>query len=309
MAPHVSRFVATLFAARRRGRRRLPGTTRRSTRCSASRSDFVRKRALPLVKGDAHVAAASRRRRDRGGAGAAVRRTLDREQAIADAGCALLDREVTARAAGDEARQGRRCRGSSTRSSAGAPRACTIPPTASGSSSASRRRSITMHLVQVQRPRAGRCPRRCSVPTRRCGAATASSSPTRAGTPREVLSEIHYCVLCHERDKDSCSKGIARQGRARSRRTRSAFRSPAARSTRRSPRCTWCGRRGDAIGALAIVAIDNPMCPGHRPPHLQRLHEGLHLPEAGAGQHPADRDRRADRRAAACRGASRSTAC
>jgi hypothetical protein len=25
---------------------------------------------------------------------------------------------------------------------------------------------------------------------------------------REVLSEIHYCVLCHERDKDSCSKRI-----------------------------------------------------------------------------------------------------
>ena len=32
------------------------------------------------------------------------------------------------------------------------------------------------------------------------------------------------------------------------------------------------------------------MCAGHRPPHLQRLHEGLHLPEAGAGQHPAGRD-------------------
>ena len=27
--------------------------------------------------------------------------------------------------------------------------------------------------------------------------------------PREVVSEIHYCVLCHERDKDSCSKGLA----------------------------------------------------------------------------------------------------
>src|SRR5262249_25173968 len=25
---------------------------------------------------------------------------------------------------------------------------------------------------------------------------------------RDVLSEIHYCVLCHERDKDTCSKGI-----------------------------------------------------------------------------------------------------
>ena len=40
-----------------------------------------------------------------------------------------------------------------------------------------------------------------------------------------------------------------------------------------------------------------PDVPGHRPPHLQRLHEVLHLPEAGAGQHPADRNRRADRRA------------
>ncbi|HEY2379859.1 MAG TPA: hypothetical protein VGK48_01635, partial [Terriglobia bacterium] len=26
--------------------------------------------------------------------------------------------------------------------------------------------------------------------------------------PREILSEIHYCILCHERDKDTCSKGI-----------------------------------------------------------------------------------------------------
>jgi hypothetical protein len=27
-------------------------------------------------------------------------------------------------------------------------------------------------------------------------------------TRRESLSEIHYCVLCHERDRDSCSKGL-----------------------------------------------------------------------------------------------------
>ena len=39
--------------------------------------------------------------------------------------------------------------------------------------------------------------------------------------PREILSEIHYCVLCHERDKDSCSKGLReKDGRFRS--TRSA---------------------------------------------------------------------------------------
>ena len=45
-----------------------------------------------------------------------------------------------------------------------------------------------------------------------------------------------------------------------------------------------------------------PDVPGHRPPHLQRLHEGLHLPEAGAGQHPADRDARPHRRARAAVG-------
>jgi hypothetical protein len=27
-------------------------------------------------------------------------------------------------------------------------------------------------------------------------------------SPRAVLGEIHDCVLCHERDKDSCSKGL-----------------------------------------------------------------------------------------------------
>ena len=27
-------------------------------------------------------------------------------------------------------------------------------------------------------------------------------------TPREVLGETHYCLLCHEREKDSCSKGF-----------------------------------------------------------------------------------------------------
>lgn len=39
-----------------------------------------------------------------------------------------------------------------------------------------------------------------------------------------------------------------------------------------------------------------PDVPGHGSPDLQRLHEGLHLPEAGSRQHPADRDRHPHRR-------------
>ena len=96
MAPHVSRFVASLFgvdaappAIRRRAPQQLDALFR-------FKVDFVRKRALPLVKGGAHVpldpadvAVVER-------AGAPVRRTLDHELAIAMAGCALLDREAAA---------------------------------------------------------------------------------------------------------------------------------------------------------------------------------------------------------------------
>ena len=81
--------------------------------------------------------------------------------------------------------------------------------------------------------------------------------------PREVLSEIHYCVLCHERDKDSCSKGLHDEGRHEvSRSTRSASSSTAVRSTRRSPRCTRCARPAMRSARWRSSSIDNPMCPG-----------------------------------------------
>ena len=115
-------------------------------------------------------------------------------------------------------------------------------------------------------------------------------------TRREVLSEIHYCVLCHERDKDTCSKGIRdKEGKV----TTNPLGIPLAGCPldEKISEMHTVRKRGDAIGALAIVDHRQPDVPGHRPSHLQRLHEGLHLPEAGAGQHPADRNRRADRRA------------
>ena len=35
----------------------------------------------------------------------------------------------------------------------------------------------------------------------------------RMARAREVADEVDYCIYCHERDKDSCSKGFARQDR------------------------------------------------------------------------------------------------
>lgn len=78
---------------------------------------------------------------------------------------------------------------------------------------------------------------------------------------REVLDEVNYCIYCHERDKDSCSKGLhERDG--------SLKRNPLGIALEGCPldekisEMHVLQRDGDSIGALALVMIDNPMCPG-----------------------------------------------
>src|SRR6202007_559646 len=79
--------------------------------------------------------------------------------------------------------------------------------------------------------------------------------------PREVLSEIHYCVLCHERDKDSCSKGIHEK-------TGKVSVNPLGIELDGCPldekisEMHTMRKAGDALAALALVVLDNPMCPG-----------------------------------------------
>ncbi|HLL01553.1 MAG TPA: FAD-dependent oxidoreductase [Myxococcaceae bacterium] len=88
----------------------------------------------------------------------------------------------------------------------------------------------------------------------------------RRGTPRDVMNEVDYCVICHEREKDSCSKGFVAKD-------------PVAEghSYKKNPLgipLTGCPlderiseahalkREGDSVAALAMVILDNPMCPG-----------------------------------------------
>jgi NADPH-dependent glutamate synthase beta subunit-like oxidoreductase/NAD(P)H-flavin reductase len=85
----------------------------------------------------------------------------------------------------------------------------------------------------------------------------------RRGDARHIEEEIDYCLYCHERDKDSCSKGL---------------RDPKAPGTfKKNPlgvvlqgcpleekisEMHVMRRDGDVLGALALVCIDNPMLPG-----------------------------------------------
>lgn len=78
---------------------------------------------------------------------------------------------------------------------------------------------------------------------------------------RKVMSEVEYCVFCHERKKDSCSKGMHEKDG-------SPKKNPLGIKLNGCPldekisEMHYLKYEGRPIGALSIVMIDNPMCPG-----------------------------------------------
>jgi NADPH-dependent glutamate synthase beta chain and related oxidoreductases len=84
-------------------------------------------------------------------------------------------------------------------------------------------------------------------------------------TQRQVLYEVDHCIYCHDRDTDSCSKGM---------RTRRGGEYGDYKTNPLGAVIIGCPleekisemhivkRQGDNIAALALITIDNPMCPG-----------------------------------------------
>src|SRR4029453_17722974 len=109
MAPHVSRFVKRLFDVDAPASA-IAQATRDQDDLFRFKVDFVRRRALPLLKGGAHVVSTPEDDAivEALIAGASSR---DRELAIARAGCALLDAEkaqpLRLRSLADESSYGR----------------------------------------------------------------------------------------------------------------------------------------------------------------------------------------------------------
>ena len=80
-------------------------------------------------------------------------------------------------------------------------------------------------------------------------------------TPRMIADQAHYCIYCHERMKDSCSHGFPEKG--------GTFKpNPLGLALEGCPLDEKIGEmnvlrtEGESIAGLAIVMIDNPMCPG-----------------------------------------------
>ncbi|MBK9248395.1 MAG: FAD-dependent oxidoreductase [Ignavibacteria bacterium] len=78
---------------------------------------------------------------------------------------------------------------------------------------------------------------------------------------RTITGEIEYCMICHERDKDSCSTGIVEK-------TGEFKKNPLGIEIKGCPldekisEMHALKEHGYTIGALAMVMIDNPMCAG-----------------------------------------------
>jgi NADPH-dependent glutamate synthase beta subunit-like oxidoreductase/NAD(P)H-flavin reductase len=80
-------------------------------------------------------------------------------------------------------------------------------------------------------------------------------------TPRQITDQSHYCIWCHERKKDSCSHGFPEK--------EDTFKvNPLGMPLQGCPLDERIGEmnilraQGESIASLAVVMIDNPMCPG-----------------------------------------------
>jgi NADPH-dependent glutamate synthase beta subunit-like oxidoreductase/NAD(P)H-flavin reductase len=255
MAPHVSRFISALFGVGPDAEV-LVAQTRAYDALFRFKIDFVRRRALPLLKAGAHVEATAEdhalvEQVVAAGFSRRIADADDAEMAIAAYGCSLLDREAadkTAPAAEIESLK-RWCA-----AHVHDPRfknwvVFRFPENLDYD-----------HLVQVQRPDPA-TPEEMHGPDAKLRRREGFRLTDPRYSRREVLSEIHYCVLCHERDKDTCSKGIRdKEGKVTT--NPLGIPLPGCPLDEKISEMHLVRKRGDAIGSLAIVTVDNPMCPG-----------------------------------------------
>ena len=81
------------------------------------------------------------------------------------------------------------------------------------------------------------------------------------GSLEEALNEAHYCIYCHDRDKDSCSKGLKdKEDHFRLSPTKVVL--AGCPLEQKISEMNFLKAQGNIIGALAVVMIDNPMCAG-----------------------------------------------
>ena len=83
---------------------------------------------------------------------------------------------------------------------------------------------------------------------------------------KAALDQAHYCIFCHKQGKDSCSKGLRDRGTGGFAGTVFGVELAGCPLEEKISEMQLLKTEGCAVGALAVVCIDNPLCAatGHR---------------------------------------------
>jgi NADPH-dependent glutamate synthase beta subunit-like oxidoreductase/NAD(P)H-flavin reductase len=252
MAAHVSQFLTKLFGIPKEVEA-LAVRTADQDPVFRFKIDFVRRRVIPNLKKIAPVS-------DPQALEAEIKQL--RNQAVDKAGYALDDELATAMAAADLMQSERSGQPSAALESLKRWCAAHLHDPAYRHWVSFRFPEAVDHfnLVALQHPNP-QMPEESLGPDARLRRRDGFGLTDARMKPREILSEIHYCILCHERDKDTCSKGIkGADGKV----TVNPLDIPLTGCPleEKISEMHYMRKNGDALGALALVMISNPMCPG-----------------------------------------------
>ena len=117
------------------------------------------------------------------------------------------------------------------------------------------------HLVEIERPDP-KMPELFVGPHHERRQRLGFSLTDRRVGAREVEADIDYCMLCHDRDKDSCSKGLidAKSGLLKKNPLGVAL--AGCPLEEKISEMHAMRQAGELLAAMALIAVDNPMCPG-----------------------------------------------
>ena len=116
------------------------------------------------------------------------------------------------------------------------------------------------HLVHLRRPDPG-APHVITAPEGGTRPRDGFKLTDHRMSRRQVLGETDYCIFCHPREKDSCSRGIVEKDG-------SLKKNPLGISVTGCPlherisEAHQLKADGDPLAALAVIMVDNPMVPG-----------------------------------------------
>jgi len=79
---------------------------------------------------------------------------------------------------------------------------------------------------------------------------------------RDVEAEIDYCMLCHDREKDSCSKGMVDAKTGAYKKNPLGVPLAGCPLGEKISEMHAMRQAGELLAAMALIVVDNPMCPG-----------------------------------------------